>query len=263
MASPISEYTADKADIVEVRKAPHLGRLRAVDHQTKRRCDVGNRPGQYPFTLGRDGDVTHDAVIAPALHFLEDHLPVRLDEHGLEPKPSRDLLHEIDLKAHMYALGHVLKRRVDEVGADPKRPWTSVPNGSAAVLEESPIYRGGEQLQPWQRSFVTIFLQHRETYGQARLLLADQVGLGKTLLLEKRLSVYEGSLDLAKPKNEQQKERIAELENFVAFAATSFRDAAFDQMANEILAKGKNGGGRTISRSDGRPAPKFRRPGKT
>ena len=46
----------------------------------------------------------------------------------------------------------------------------------SAALAESPIYRGGEQLQPWQRSFVTMFLQHRETYGQARMLLADQVG---------------------------------------------------------------------------------------
>ncbi len=53
----------------------------------------------------------------------------------------------------------------------------------AAALAESPIYRAGEQLQPWQRSFVTMFLQHRETYGQARLLLADEVGLGKTLSL--------------------------------------------------------------------------------
>jgi SNF2 family DNA or RNA helicase len=54
---------------------------------------------------------------------------------------------------------------------------------AAAALAESPIYRGGEQLQPWQRSFVTMFLQHRETYGKARLLLADEVGLGKTLSL--------------------------------------------------------------------------------
>jgi superfamily II DNA or RNA helicase len=53
----------------------------------------------------------------------------------------------------------------------------------ASALAESPIYRGGEQLQPWQRSFVTIFLQHRETYGCARLLLADEVGVGKTLSL--------------------------------------------------------------------------------
>jgi superfamily II DNA or RNA helicase len=52
-----------------------------------------------------------------------------------------------------------------------------------AALAESPIYRGGEELQPWQRSFVTMFLQHRETYGKARLLLADEVGVGKTLSL--------------------------------------------------------------------------------
>jgi len=53
----------------------------------------------------------------------------------------------------------------------------------AAALAEAPIYRGGEQLQPWQRSFVTAFLEHRETYGMARLLLADEVGVGKTLSL--------------------------------------------------------------------------------
>lgn len=51
----------------------------------------------------------------------------------------------------------------------------------AAALVESPLYRAGEMLQPWQRAFVTLFLQHRETYGKARLLLADEVGVGKTL----------------------------------------------------------------------------------
>ncbi len=50
-----------------------------------------------------------------------------------------------------------------------------------AVMAEAPIYRSGEQLQPWQRSFVTLFLEHREIYGKARLLLADEVGVGKTL----------------------------------------------------------------------------------
>jgi superfamily II DNA/RNA helicase len=54
---------------------------------------------------------------------------------------------------------------------------------AAAALVESPIYRGGEQLQPWQRSFVTMFLEHQETYGKVRLLLADDVGVGKTLSL--------------------------------------------------------------------------------
>lgn len=50
-----------------------------------------------------------------------------------------------------------------------------------AVMAEAPIYRGGEQLQPWQRSFVTLFLEHREIYQRTRLLLADEVGVGKTL----------------------------------------------------------------------------------
>lgn len=52
-----------------------------------------------------------------------------------------------------------------------------------AALVEAPIYRQGEELKPWQRAFVGIFLRHRETYGQARLLLADEVGVGKTLSL--------------------------------------------------------------------------------
>lgn len=56
-------------------------------------------------------------------------------------------------------------------------------NVPGAALAETPIYRGGEQLQPWQRAFVAMFLEHREMYGRARLLLADEVGLGKTLSL--------------------------------------------------------------------------------
>lgn len=54
---------------------------------------------------------------------------------------------------------------------------------AAASLVESPLYRGGEQLQPWQKAFVAQFLNHREIYGKVRLLLADEVGLGKTLSL--------------------------------------------------------------------------------
>lgn len=62
--------------------------------------------------------------------------------------------------------------RFDEI------PPTELP---AAALVEAPIYRCGEQLQPWQRAFVVIALQHMERYGRVRLLLADEVGLGKTL----------------------------------------------------------------------------------
>jgi superfamily II DNA or RNA helicase len=79
------------------------------------------------------------------------------------------------------AIVEVIKRVADrvEMRFEEVRP-AELP---AAALAESPIYRGGEQLQPWQRSFVTTFLQHREIYGRARLLLADEVGVGKTLSL--------------------------------------------------------------------------------
>jgi len=56
-------------------------------------------------------------------------------------------------------------------------------NLAPAVLIESPLYREGQQLQPWQQGFLTECLRHYRLYGVVRLLLADEVGLGKTLSL--------------------------------------------------------------------------------
>lgn len=56
-------------------------------------------------------------------------------------------------------------------------------NLAPAALIESPLYREGLQLQPWQQGFLTECLQHQQLYGTVRLLLADEVGLGKTLSL--------------------------------------------------------------------------------
>ena len=52
-----------------------------------------------------------------------------------------------------------------------------------AALIESPLYREGLSLQPWQRGFLAECLRHYENHGVVRLLLADEVGLGKTLSL--------------------------------------------------------------------------------
>jgi SNF2 family DNA or RNA helicase len=52
-----------------------------------------------------------------------------------------------------------------------------------AALIESPLYREGMSLQPWQQGFMTECLRHHENYKVVRLLLADEVGLGKTLSL--------------------------------------------------------------------------------
>lgn len=77
---------------------------------------------------------------------------------------------------------------IDEIGRSARRievqleelaPEEVLPG----ALVESDLYRGGESLMPWQRAFVSLFLKHRETYGDVRLLLADEVGVGKTLSL--------------------------------------------------------------------------------
>ncbi len=52
-----------------------------------------------------------------------------------------------------------------------------------AALIESPLYLEGLSLQPWQQGFVGECLRHFQDQGQVRLLLADEVGLGKTLSL--------------------------------------------------------------------------------
>ncbi len=54
-------------------------------------------------------------------------------------------------------------------------------NLAPAALIESPLYREGLSLQPWQQGFITECIRHYQNHGIVRLLLADEVGLGKTL----------------------------------------------------------------------------------
>jgi hypothetical protein len=50
-----------------------------------------------------------------------------------------------------------------------------------AVLAERPIYKGGQILRSWQKRFVQTCVEDHKLHGKARYLLADDVGLGKTL----------------------------------------------------------------------------------
>ncbi len=50
-----------------------------------------------------------------------------------------------------------------------------------AILADRPIYKGGQILRPWQKRFVEACLEDRRLHGKARYLIADDVGLGKTL----------------------------------------------------------------------------------
>ena len=90
---------------------------------------------------------------------------------------------------HLWAIGKPLPDAiVDEIGRSARRVEVQLEELEAAdiapaALVESNLYRGGEQLMGWQRAFVGLFLHHRAVYGKVRLLLADEVGVGKTLSL--------------------------------------------------------------------------------
>jgi superfamily II DNA or RNA helicase len=90
---------------------------------------------------------------------------------------------------HLWRIGKPLPDAiVDEIGRSANRVEVQIeelqPSDIApAALVESEMYRSGEYLKPWQRAFIGLFLRHRDMYGDVRLLLADEVGVGKTLSL--------------------------------------------------------------------------------
>ena len=74
-------------------------------------------------------------------------------------------------------------RRAHRVEIQIKDEETDRDNIAPAALVESPMYREGLSLQPWQRASVAECMKHLRWHGVVRLLIADEVGLGKTLSL--------------------------------------------------------------------------------
>lgn len=72
-------------------------------------------------------------------------------------------------------------KRLAERKVVPLTEWQKDPE-PAAVAVESPIYRQEQGLWPHQKYFVRLAME-RHRLGGARLVLADQVGLGKTVQL--------------------------------------------------------------------------------
>ncbi len=77
---------------------------------------------------------------------------------------------------HVAAMANRIEYRSIEAARDAEGV---VP--AEAVLAERPIYKGGQILRPWQKRFVQTCVEDWRLHGKARYLIADDVGLGKTL----------------------------------------------------------------------------------
>lgn len=68
-------------------------------------------------------------------------------------------------------------------------------NVAAAALAERPLSRAGQILRPWQKRFVHYCVEDFRIHKKARFLIADDVGLGKTLSMASAalvLSILDG-----------------------------------------------------------------------
>lgn len=77
---------------------------------------------------------------------------------------------------HVAAMAGRIEYRSIEAARD---ATGSVPTD--AILAERPIYKGGQILRSWQKRFVQTCVEDHKLHGKARYLIADDVGLGKTL----------------------------------------------------------------------------------
>jgi len=98
-----------------------------------------------------------------------------------------------------------------------------------AAVVESPMYQEGFSLQPWQRAFIAECLKHLAWYGTVRLLLADEVGLGKTL----SLATAALALTLISEQDREQRDKPSKRRAIAIFAPATLTE----QWQTELLDK--------------------------
>ena len=77
-------------------------------------------------------------------------------------------------------LNRIVKRKI--IAPDELKDIQDVTDAAASAAVETPVYRKEQGLWPHQKYFARLALE-RHRHGGARLVLADQVGLGKTIQL--------------------------------------------------------------------------------
>lgn len=89
---------------------------------------------------------------------------------------------DIGVDLPQAVIGHIgaISHRLEYASIDAARELGGLASPAAALIER-PIYKTGQILRPWQKRFVQACVDDYRLHGKARFLIADDVGLGKTL----------------------------------------------------------------------------------
>ncbi|WP_292625507.1 helicase-related protein [Mesorhizobium sp.] len=86
----------------------------------------------------------------------------------------------IDLPNAVVEQISAVSRRIEYRSIEEARDQHGIENPASALIDR-PIYKSGQMLRPWQKRFVQTCVDDWKLYRKARFLIADDVGLGKTL----------------------------------------------------------------------------------
>lgn len=184
--------TEDGVDLLLARE--RYRRLHEFLSSGRMKVRVVPRDGENVFVHGKAGVVEHeDGRVYSFVGSLNDSISALRHSYEIlwgddDPRAADWVREEFE---HFWAQGVDLPDAVvKHVGAMASRiEYLSIeaarsPDGSVpteAVLAERPIYKGGTRLQSWQKRFVQTCVEDWKLHGKARFLIADDVGLGKTL----------------------------------------------------------------------------------
>ena len=87
----------------------------------------------------------------------------------------------IDLPEAVVKHVGAIAKRTEYRSIEEAREAESGAVAPAAVLADRPVYKGGQILRAWQKRFVQTCVDDWKIYHKARFVIADDVGLGKTL----------------------------------------------------------------------------------
>ena len=191
----VSSWQANEHGVDVLLARERYGRLHALLSSGRMKVRVVPRDTDNVFVHGKAGVIEHaDGRLHSFVGSLNDSASGLRHAYEIlwtddDPAAAQWVRDEFD---HFWALGVDLPDAViQHVAAMAKRgEYRSMEEARAAgkgqvpteaILADRPIYKAGQILRPWQKRFVETCVEDNRLHGSARYLIADDVGLGKTL----------------------------------------------------------------------------------